>query len=266
MSPTEDYSSIADASKPNAGRVYDYLLGGNHNFEIDRQAAQQVLSVAPFMREMVKLIRWFLGEAVRRLLDQGFTHFLDFASGLPTVDHIHQIAPEGTKVIYSDLDPVTVAYARQIIGENPNIRYVHSNAGKGELLLNSAEVKELFGKVRKAAIGFNGIAWFLTDEQVSHTMKKLYEWADKGSKIFICEGDAETVGPELQVFDEIYRNMGQPVYHRSKERLAELVKPWVLDKPGFMLLEDWIELDKRVADEEISTWGGGGFVGAILKK
>ncbi len=30
--------SIVDASVPSAGRMYDYYLGGHHNFEVDRQA------------------------------------------------------------------------------------------------------------------------------------------------------------------------------------------------------------------------------------
>ncbi len=40
MATSEGFASIADASKPNAGRIYDYVLGRNHNFEVDRQAAQ----------------------------------------------------------------------------------------------------------------------------------------------------------------------------------------------------------------------------------
>ena len=32
--------SMSDASVPNAGRIYDYLLGGHHNFEVDRLAAE----------------------------------------------------------------------------------------------------------------------------------------------------------------------------------------------------------------------------------
>ena len=46
MNPGEDVSGIADASQPNAGRIYDYLLGGSHNFEIDREAAQVAEEVA----------------------------------------------------------------------------------------------------------------------------------------------------------------------------------------------------------------------------
>ena len=148
MSPENDFASIADASRPNAGRIYDYLLGGNHNFEIDRQSAEQLLKILPEAQQWFRLIRWFLGEAVRRLLDEGFTHFLDFASGLPTVDHIHQLAPKETKVIYSDIDPVTVAYAKEIIKDNPNATYVECNAAEPEKLLNSDVIGKMFGKRR----------------------------------------------------------------------------------------------------------------------
>ncbi len=37
--------TIVDASLPNAGRIYDYLLGGHHNFEIDRRAGDQLIQV-----------------------------------------------------------------------------------------------------------------------------------------------------------------------------------------------------------------------------
>jgi len=161
MNQRDDLSGIADSSRPNAGRMYDYFLGGDHNFDIDRQAAQRVLEISPFMPDFMRLVRWFLGEATRRLCAEGFDKFLDFASGLPTMDHIHEVAPQGTKVIYSDIDPVTVAYAQ----ENPEIRFVHCDAGKSEELLNSGVVDEVFGNDRKVAIGFNGVAWFLSDEK-----------------------------------------------------------------------------------------------------
>ena len=187
MSANENISGIADASRPNAGRMYDYFLGGTHNFEIDRQAAQEVLRHAPHMPNFLMLIRWFLGEATRRLCKEGFNKFLDFASGLPVVDHIHQVAPEGTKVIYSDMDPVTVAYAKDIIGDNPNLRYVHCDAGKPEELLNSGVVEELFGTDRNLAIGINGVIYFMPDEEVARSLTVLYDWADEGSKLFISD-------------------------------------------------------------------------------
>jgi hypothetical protein len=105
MADERSFRSIADASIPNAGRVYDFLIGGHRNFEVDRDAAQQIIKVAFFLPKVLRLIRWFLGEAVRRLIADGYRDFIDFASGLPTMDHIHHVAPAGTKVIYSDIDP-----------------------------------------------------------------------------------------------------------------------------------------------------------------
>jgi hypothetical protein len=52
--------SIIDDTKPNAGRMYDYYLGANHNFEVDRQAAEQVIQLLPFAPKGARLQRWAL--------------------------------------------------------------------------------------------------------------------------------------------------------------------------------------------------------------
>jgi hypothetical protein len=265
MAQESDIRNIADGSKPNAGRIYDFLLGGNHNFEIDRQAAQQVIQILPFIPQLVRLVRWFLGEATRRLIDEGFTKFLDFASGLPTIDHIHQIAPKGTKVIYSDIDPVTVAYAHDIIGDNPNIRYVQCNAAKPEELLNSDVVEELFGKDRKVAIGFNGITWFLSDDAVTHSMKTIYDWADKGSKVFISDSNMAEKSDGAQKMEGIYKQLGSPIFWRSKKRLSELVKNYNVTDPGYQVLEKWVDIDTEFSNTVKKGFGATG-IGVILEK
>jgi len=267
MNAESNIAGIADASKPNAGRMYDYFLGGNHNFEVDRKAAEEVIKVAPFLPKLSKLIRWFLGEAIRRLCDQGYTKFLDFASGLPTADHIHQIAPAGTKVIYSDIDPVTVAYANELIADNPDVRYVHCDAGKPEELLHSDVVQELFGDDRKIAIGLNGIAWFLPEPALEHSLKTLYEWAAPGSKLFISDGDNPNTPEEARQLQEFYNRLGQPVHFKPLERFYEISKPWQVEEPGFKVLEEWVDLPPDVSDGLKSFWGGGGAIyGGFLKK
>lgn len=269
MSEHPDQSSLADASQPNAGRIYDFLLGGNHNFEVDRQAAQRVIQIAPFMPKMVRLIRWQLGEATRRLLELGYTKFLDFASGLPTLDHIHQVSPEGTKVIYSDKDPVTVSYARQIIGDNPNIRYLEGTAEEPERVLGAPEIETLFGNDRDLAIGFNGIAWFVTDETIDKFASTLYEWSGPNARLFLCDVDGANLTDELRTFADIYAKMGQPLHLRPNERLQELIKPWKVDEPGFLALEKWIGLSgdqQSDANETFTAGEGAGTLGAILRK
>jgi hypothetical protein len=266
MSSNDDVSSIADASRPNAGRIYDYLLGGNHNFEIDRQAAEQLIQIAPGTRQIVRTVRWFLGEAVLRLVSDGYKYFLDFASGLPTVDHIHQIAPQGTKVIYSDIDPVTVSYAKDIIRDNPDVECVECDIRKPETLLDSSTVAKMFGKQRKIAIGMNGIAWFLTDDELAHALEVVYEWAGEGSKLFISDASSRGITKGLEAVFEFYKKVGQPVYARSLDTLTRLIGKWKIEDPGFQPLPEWIDIDKKLLDTTYEDVLGGYFAGAILGK
>ena len=53
--------------KPSAARIYDYLLGGFHNFEIDRLAAEQALKVLPDVRLTAQANRAFLRRVVNFL-------------------------------------------------------------------------------------------------------------------------------------------------------------------------------------------------------
>jgi hypothetical protein len=266
MSSMESVSSIADASRPNAGRIYDFLLGGSHNFEVDRQAAQGLLQMVPEMPQWFRLIRWFLGEAVRRLLADGFTHFLDFASGLPTVDHIHQIAPKGTKVIYSDIDPVTVAYAQDIIKGNPDVACVECDAGQPEKLLRLDIVERLFGQSRQVAIGYNGVAFFIPDEKIAHSLKVLYDWVSPGSKLFICDVDVQGISKAQQGTLDFYKKVGQPVYNRPQSRLKQLLGAWKVEDPGFLPLEEWVGVKKEQVEQAKQRMGGGPMCGAILRK
>jgi O-methyltransferase involved in polyketide biosynthesis len=266
MSPDSDFAGIADASRPNAGRIYDYLLGGNHNFEIDRQAAERLLDIAPEFRPVARLIRWFLGEAVRRLLDQGFRMFLDFASGLPTVDHIHQIAPKGTKVIYSDLDPVTVAYAQELIKDVPDVAFVECNISEPERLLGSDVINEIFGNEKKIAMGMNGIAWFMTDEGIEHTLATLFDWAASGTRLFISDVDTKRITEATEKVFAYYQNVGQPVYPRTQARLVELAGKWRLDENGFRPLNEWLDIAKIPDFDKYAKTMGGFFIGGILIK
>src|ERR1035438_4777946 len=53
-----------DPAKPSAARIYDYLLGGKDNYEVDRAAADNVLAVAPDQRRLARANRAFAIRAV----------------------------------------------------------------------------------------------------------------------------------------------------------------------------------------------------------
>jgi hypothetical protein len=244
--------SIVDASVPSAGRIYDYLLGGHHNFEVDRQAATMLTQMIPFAPKFVRLQRWCLQDLAHELTTvRGFDTIIDFASGLPTQDHIHYVVPTGTKVIYSDYDPVVVEYAREILGNTPDVYFFEADARRPEELLARAEVQEVLGATRRVALVYWGIAVFITDEDIRHVARYLYNWADNTSCWAFnaqAAGTSTTHPGAIQVA-EAYRRLGTPVYSRTKEQYESLVAPWRADNRGFISLLDWHGLDQTELTE-----------------
>ncbi|GAA3417090.1 hypothetical protein GCM10018952_47790 [Streptosporangium vulgare] len=72
-----------DTSVPNIARMNNYFLGGKDNFAADRRAAEEVLAIAPEVREMTHEAQAFLGRITRYLVEEGMTQFVVIGSGLP---------------------------------------------------------------------------------------------------------------------------------------------------------------------------------------
>jgi len=263
--------SIIDASRPNAGRIYDYLLGGSHNFEVDRQAAEQFIKLLPFLPKAMRLQRWCLQDlAVEVTEERGFDVIIDFASGLPTNDHMHVMVPEGTTVIYSDHDPVVVEYAREILADTPNTYYFQADARRPEELLNRPEVLEILQDRRNVALVYWGIAIYLADEDVSHIAQVLHEWADERSCwAFNAQGAFDTPDdPAALKVIKSYEQMGAQLYYRPLEKFQQLLQPWHPDEKGFVSFVEWHGFDEAVmSQEDQQAWSKtGGNFGAYLSR
>jgi hypothetical protein len=262
--------NIVDSSKPSAGRMYDYYLGGNHNFEVDRQAAGQVLKLLPFISKFARLQRWALQDIAVELSEKrGYDVIIDFASGLPTNDHIHYKVPKGTTVIYSDSDPVIVEYTREILKDTSNIYFFQADARHPEELLTRPEVEKILNGRRKVGIVYWGISILLTDHDISHAVRYLYDWAAPGSCLaFNAQGADIPDTPAGAQIEKIYEQMGSKPYKRTLKEYQELLKPWLLDERGFISLLQWHGFEQSdFAKDDIESFGpmGGGY-GAYLTK
>ena len=265
MSNDETISGIADHTVPNMGRIYDYFLGGHHNFEVDRIYAAKILETVPMTPKLCRLVRWFLGAATRSLAADGFSQFMDFASGLPVEDHIHRITPPGTRVLYSDNDPITVAYAEEILGDTPDVLYLTCDVFDLSPMLQREVVASFFDRNKKTAVGLSGITYFMADEKLRATLEILYDWARPGDRLYLC--DSSLVHAD-KAASEIYAKMGNPLFWHSEEQIRQLAGKWRPVPPGFRLLEEWIRIEEvplSIASEEKQTFGGN-FYGVIFEK
>ncbi len=124
MAGLEDRPPIVpvDFDRPSIARVFDALMGGQDNYEVDRAVLSQILELAPEAPIMAQEVRQWLIRTVRYLTDrEGIDQFLDLGSGFPTVENTHQVAqrynPEA-RVVYVDNDPVVQAHGRALLAEN----------------------------------------------------------------------------------------------------------------------------------------------------
>ena len=132
--------------KPSPARIYDYNLGGYHNFEIDRMVAEQINKIYPDMALNARVCRAFLRRVVEFLVTQGIDQFLDIGSGLPTVGNVHEIAQgasPATRVVYVDIDPIAVAHSKAILADNPNAAAIQADAGHPDQILSHPVVEDL---------------------------------------------------------------------------------------------------------------------------
>ncbi len=267
MSDDYDQEAITNPVFPNAARIYDYTLGGSNNFEADRQAAEYMFSLLPSTRKWVRMLRDFLQKSAKVLHQDGFTHFVDFASGLPTQDHIHHVLPQA-KIIYSDIDRMTLDRGQEMVQDLPNVSYFKCDIHDAKKFLQDPEVTKFLDGKRKVAFGLNGVTSFLAPDEIRKMLNDLYQWAETGSRLCITfeTKEPEQITPKLQQFLDMFKNTGSPFHLFSYQECLELIAPWKLDTKGLVPLREFLELPENHITEEDREGVGLEFYAAILEK
>lgn len=234
-----------DITRPSVSRIYDYMLGGHHNFEVDRAAIEQILKIVPSYPKWARINRWFLQFMAERWNSNGYEHILDFGTGLPTQGHFHDLAPSA-KVVYTDNDPVTVAYAHEILGKNPQVIFLHADARNLEGTLEAAE--RHFGGQRRVAIGFIGISYFIEEASLATIMQELHAWAAPGSEMAISFVNGDLTSPHLQEIMATYKRMAAELFIRSLDDMKRICAPWHVQE--CKALETWSGSDTLITEAD----------------
>ncbi|MFP2932960.1 SAM-dependent methyltransferase [Pyxidicoccus sp. 3LG] len=228
---------------PEASRIYDYTLGGTHNFEADRRAAEFMYSLMPSVRKWVRMLRTCLRTAARKASMEGFEHWVDFGSGLPTEEHVHTVLTDA-RVLYSDINPLTIATAKHLLGDTPNVRYLECDLREAGAFLQRPDVTEFLQGERRVAFGANGITVFLTPEENRRFFRALYDWAAPGSKVFVTfeTKDPNLSTPQLAQFVGMFQRMGELFHLGTLDEYLEYCLPWTPDSEGVKTVREFLAL------------------------
>ena len=261
--PAEDPS----ADRPNIARVYDYLLGGSHNFAPDRTFAQELLSQWPEARDTMRVNRAFLGRAVRYLAQQaGIRQFLDIGSGIPTMGNVHEIAQQtapGTHVVYVDFDPVAVLHSRAILAGNPAAA-IEGDLRQPRQLLEHPELSAMLDLSKPVALLLVAVLHFFRDaDQSADLVAELREALAPGRYLVITHGTADGYLRHVTSAMETYSQATAPFQLRSHAEILRFFHGFNLLAPGLVRIPLWRPDDPPEADAPANQIAG--YAGVGLK-
>lgn len=177
--------------KPNAARIYDYLLGGKDHFAADRDAASQLLRALPDAARTARANRGFLAAAVRYVAGFGIDQYVDIGAGLPTSPNVHECArayvPQA-RVTYIDNDPVVVSHARARLATDDHVTVVRADARDYEAVLAALEAGGTIDFSAPVCVLFVSMLHFLADSEADALVAAFRERMAQGSYLVISAG------------------------------------------------------------------------------
>lgn len=253
-----------DPNLPNAARMYDYFLGGSHNFAADRAAAEQLKTSVPWMEEAARANRFFLHRAVRFCVEEGVHQFLDLGSGIPTVANVHESAraldPQA-RVAYIDNEPVTVASATALLNGDPLTTITAADLRDPDAVFASPGVRDLLDLSEPVALLTVAVLHFISDEDDPYTLVRQYRsHLAPGSFHVMSHGTADHDTEEASAILSTYRNTANPATARTREQVAALFGDTTLVEPGLVDATEWRPAD-LVGGQHRGFWAGVGRIG-----
>jgi S-adenosyl methyltransferase len=234
--------SDVDLDRPNAARVYDYLLGGACNFAHDRQFAEKLLATIPEAQGAARLNRAFLRRAVRYCVAQGIRQFLDIGSGIPTVGNVHEIAQEqdpDCRVVYVDHEPVAVAHSELMLEDNPNAGVAMGDLTDPDGVLGSDAVRRLIDFDQPVAVLLVAVLHFVPDSANPRSAVARYVDAMVPGSFLVLSHAAKVELRRSQDGWKMYDESTTPGGGRTREEVAEFMAGTELVEPGVVWTPEW---------------------------
>ena len=232
-----------DGQKPSVARVYDFLLGGDHNFASDRDLATGLLRVEPQARELAQANRAFLRRAVRVIAGSGVGQFVDIGSGIPTQGNVHEVAQEvdpHARVVYVDNDDVAVAHSRAILAGDERTAVVQADMRRPREILASDTVTGLIDFSRPVAFLLVAALHLVKPQEDPESIVAAFRAAAApGSHLVISHMTHETEPGKTAAIGKLYDRATSPAVARSPAEILRFFDGWEMLDPGLVYVPQW---------------------------
>jgi SAM-dependent methyltransferase len=235
-----------DPEQASPARIYDFLLGGDHNFAVDRKAGRRAAEAMPTLQAAMRANRAFLRRVVAHLAAElGVDQFLDLGSGVPTVGNVHEIVQEinpAARVVYVDIDQVAVAHGRQLLADHPQAVSILADLRRPDTVLSHPRVAAMLDLDRPVAVLMSAVLHFIPDEHDPAGIIAEYRDAvTAGSYLALSHAAPDTTHADEQsaMLEDYQRSTKATFINRTPEQLAAWLEGWEVLPPGIVQVDDW---------------------------
>ncbi len=233
-----------DTKRANVARVYDYWLGGSHNFLADQDVARAISAIEPNMRAIARANRAFLGRAVRFLAAAGIRQYLDIGSGIPTEGNVHEVAQRaapGARVAYVDTDPVAIAHSKAILSGHQNAAIIDADLREPEKILTHQAIGRLVDFRQPAGLLLIVVLHFIADaDDPWGLVAMLRDALAPGSYLVLGHATYEGKPVVAHATEKIYnRSVATELHLRSRAEILRFFDGFELMDPGLVYAPMW---------------------------
>jgi hypothetical protein len=254
-----------DTARPAPARIYDYMLHGEHYYEADRRAAEQLLSVVPEIRDCAWSNRGFHQRAAKWIAEQGVRQFIDIGSGLPTVGNTHEVVRQvipDARVVYVDNDPMVELHSRSLLDGAKGVRVICADLREPAGILDSPDVGAVINFSEPVGLLMTAVLMFVADSADPWGLVARYvDAAAPGSYLSLSHLTDDRMPPvAVNRFRAVFDRATEQMHFRSKagvERFfdgLELVAPYEGAEAALCYTGDWGAEDPVLADSDGSRW------------
>lgn len=236
-------SGRIDEEVPSAARVYDYLLGGAHNFSADRALGEKFRAALPSAPNVARLNRAFLRRAVVMMVESGVRQFIDLGSGIPTAGNVHEVAQEHdpqARVIYVDHEPVAASYSELLLDGDDRARMLQADMTDPEGILGAPELRGLIDLSRPVGLLMVGVLHFVPpDADAAGIVRRYRDALAPGSFLALSHFTADISPDEMEGVVQVMGNSADPIHPRSHGEISALFDGFDLLDPGVVGTARW---------------------------
>lgn len=255
-----------------AARIYDYLLGGTHNYPADREAAAAMTATFPHIPVLARVGRAYLDRSVRYIANQGVRQFLDLGSGMPTQGNVHEVVDEvhhDGRVVYVDIDPVAVSESSEILGGSDRYVAVWGDLRDPASILANPAVRATLDFDEPIALLLLSVLHFVQGEAAYDAVTAYVNALAPGSYLAITHLtlDGQNLDQsDVDVTKDVYRTRtATPVGERTRAEVERFFAGLELVEPGVTWIPQWRPApgESTPFDDEPSKSSGYAGVGRV---